>query len=326
MDWFNHNHMPVEGRTILLTGGSEGTGFSAARIFSSKGANVIIVSRNPIKLEEAIEALRAAAKCPRTQRFHTIEADVAEPNYAEGVVADATAWNRGVPPEIVWCLAGIATPMLWTDDGAMKAARYNMDVNYFGSAELSRAMMRAWLLAEQEKKRYLIPDPRPPPKHIIFTGPITSTLVATAGHAPHAPSRFALRALADALAMETRLYPDLPMAVHLVLPHPAAAAAASYDEARPHSTIAPPQIKGAETPQDPDDAARAAIAGIERGRYFVATSWLGELVRWGAIGGSPRNSWVVDTLMGWVVPLVMAFWMWDLRAQVAAWNQKKKVL
>jgi 3-dehydrosphinganine reductase len=115
----------LNSQTILLTGASEGTGLSAARIFSSKGANVIIVSRNLAKLEEAVKSIKTAAKWPETQRFHTIAADVAEPNYAEGVVADATAWNDGHPPEIVWCLAGLSTPMLWTDDGAMKAARYN---------------------------------------------------------------------------------------------------------------------------------------------------------------------------------------------------------
>lgn len=112
-------------QTILLTGASEGTGLSAARIFSSKGANVIIVSRNLAKLEDAIKSIKTAANRPETQRFHAIAADVAEPNYAEGVIADATAWNEGHPPEIVWCLAGLSTPMLWTGDGAMKAARYN---------------------------------------------------------------------------------------------------------------------------------------------------------------------------------------------------------
>lgn len=151
MSWLGRNHMPVEGRvraatprrarenagprkrywltlnpqTILLTGGSEGTGLCAARIFSAKGANVVIVSRNSAKLEEAVESIKAAAKFPETQRFHTIVADVADPSFAEGVVADATAWNHGQPPEIVWCLAGLSTPMLWTDSGAMKAARYN---------------------------------------------------------------------------------------------------------------------------------------------------------------------------------------------------------
>lgn len=100
-----------------MTGGSEGTGLCAARIFASKGANIIIVSRDKVKLAEAINSIKTKAKSAETQRFHAISADVAEPGYAERVVADATAWNHGQPPEIVWCLAGLSTPMLWTDEG-----------------------------------------------------------------------------------------------------------------------------------------------------------------------------------------------------------------
>lgn len=114
-------------QTILLTGASEGTGLSAAKILSGKGANIIIVSRDSAKLKESVKNIKDAAKWPERQRFHTITADVARPNYAESVGADATAWNDGHPPEIVWCLAGLSTPMLWTDDEAIKAARYNSE-------------------------------------------------------------------------------------------------------------------------------------------------------------------------------------------------------
>ena len=107
-----------------MTGGSEGAGLSAARIFSRKGANIVIVSRNQAKLDEAIKSIKTQAKSPETQRFYAIAADVAEPGYAEWVVVDATAWNNGQPPEIVWCLAGLSTPMLWTEEEAIKAARY----------------------------------------------------------------------------------------------------------------------------------------------------------------------------------------------------------
>jgi len=316
MGWFSHNHMPVEGRTILLTGASEGTGLSAARIFSSKGASIIIVSRNTAKLEEAIKSIKNAAKSPETQRFHTIVADVAEPNYAEGVVAAATAWNNGEPPEIVWCLAGLSTPMLWTDDGAMKAARDNMDVNYFGSAEMSWAIMRAWLGKEDQKSGR---DGKH--KHIIFTGSVLSTF-SMAGHGSYCPSKFALRALADALVMETRLYPDVPIDVHLVMPNSILTAGYEREnDTKPAITL---QLEGTETPQTPDVVARVSIAGLEKGNYFITTSFLGELMRWGAMGNSPRNNWVVDTFMGWILPFIMAFVMWDMNTQVSSWGKKNK--
>ncbi|KAI1310329.1 3-ketodihydrosphingosine reductase tsc-10 [Xylaria venustula] len=321
MGWFKYNHMPVEGRTVLLTGGSEGTGLSAARIFSSKGANVIIVSRDLGKLKKAIDSIKSAAKLPETQRFHTIAADVAEPNYAEDVVARATAWNNGQPPEIVWCLAGLSTPMLWTDDESMKAARYNMDVNYFGSAEMSRAIMRAWVLPDQGKQLSSTAEPRPAVRHIIFTGSVLSTF-SMAGHGTYAPSKFALRALADALAMETRLYPSIPIDVHLVMPNSITTAGYEREnETKPAITL---QLEGADKPQDSEVVAQLAIAGMEKGRYFITTSFLGELMRWGAMSNSPRNNWFVDTAMAWIMPFILAFVMWDMNTQVSSWGKGKK--
>jgi short-subunit dehydrogenase len=45
-------------QTILITGASEGMGRSAAIQLAQKGANVVIVSRSPQKLEAAIELIK----------------------------------------------------------------------------------------------------------------------------------------------------------------------------------------------------------------------------------------------------------------------------
>ncbi|KAI0196914.1 3-ketodihydrosphingosine reductase tsc-10 [Astrocystis sublimbata] len=322
MGWFGQNHMPVEGRTILLTGGSDGTGLSAARIFSSRGANVVIVSRTQAKLEAAIQSIKAVAKSPETQRFYAISADVAVPGFAERVVADATAWNNGQPPEIVWCLAGLSTPMLWTEDEALKAARYTMDVNYFGSAEMSHAIMRAWLRPGQPAKQEpSVKKDRPMAKHIIFTGSVLSVF-SLAGHATYTPSKFALRALADALAMEARLYPDTPIEVHLLLPNSVTTAGYERENAtKPQVTV---ELEGRDTPQSADEVAALSIAGLEKGRYFIATSFTGNLMRWSAMGNSPRDNWVVDTLMSSILPFIMLYITWDMNKVAARWGKKNR--
>lgn len=146
-----------------------------------------------------------------------------------------------------------------------------VDVNYFGSAEMSRAIMRAWLLPRQGKQQLSTREPRPAAKHIIFTGSILSTFYM-AGHGTYAPSKFALRALADALVMEARLYPDVPIDVHLVMPDSITTAGYEREnETKPQVTL---QLEGADKPQHPDVVARLSIAGIRKGCYFVTTcSW-----------------------------------------------------
>ena len=50
--------MPVDGKTILITGGSDGMGLSVSCQLAAKGANIIIVARNVGKLEEALVRLK----------------------------------------------------------------------------------------------------------------------------------------------------------------------------------------------------------------------------------------------------------------------------
>ena len=44
-------------KTYVITGANSGTGYEASRIFLSKGANVVMLNRNPDKSAEAIRNL-----------------------------------------------------------------------------------------------------------------------------------------------------------------------------------------------------------------------------------------------------------------------------
>ncbi|MDO6837969.1 SDR family oxidoreductase [Paraglaciecola chathamensis] len=48
----------LEGKTFLITGANTGAGFEASRILLSKGANVVMLNRNPNKSETAINKLK----------------------------------------------------------------------------------------------------------------------------------------------------------------------------------------------------------------------------------------------------------------------------
>jgi 3-dehydrosphinganine reductase len=299
-------------QTVLLTGASEGMGRSAAIQLAAKGANLILVARNVGRLEEALADVRAAASSPSTQRFTYISADVSEPDYASTAIAEAIAWNGGRSPDIVWCVAGMSTPLLWTDDNALAAARRNMDVNYFGSAEMSRAILREWLAPENST------GPDTEPKHLVFTASVLA-LFAIVGYGPYSPSKWALRGLADTLAMEVNLYPDNPVKVHVVYPATITSPGLEREnQTKPGITL---ELEKDEPPETPDTVARRAIAGLEKGEYFVPVSFLGNLMRCGVMGGSPRNNWVFDTLLGWIVPIIYFFVLRGMNAQVRGWTK-----
>lgn len=47
----------LENKTVLITGGSKGIGFSTAELFAAEGANVIITARDVEGLDEARKKL-----------------------------------------------------------------------------------------------------------------------------------------------------------------------------------------------------------------------------------------------------------------------------
>ena len=51
--------VPLKARTYLITGATSGTGFEATKILLSKGAQVVMLNRNPIKSADTITTLKA---------------------------------------------------------------------------------------------------------------------------------------------------------------------------------------------------------------------------------------------------------------------------
>lgn len=68
--------MKLQGKTILLTGGTDGIGLRLARQLREKGAKLIVTGRTPARIEAA-----------RAEGFDVIPADLAGPDGVEAVLA-----------------------------------------------------------------------------------------------------------------------------------------------------------------------------------------------------------------------------------------------
>ncbi|KAK8156144.1 hypothetical protein IWX90DRAFT_434484 [Phyllosticta citrichinensis] len=327
MGLFNRkNYFPVNGKTVVITGGSQGMGRGLGKLLAQKGANVVIVARNKAKLESALEYISGAA-LNSTQRFHFISADVTKAEENNRIIREVTEWNHGQAPDIVWANAGMATPSFLIDT-SVDVLRQQMDINYFAAAFLAQSTLKAWInppaLKDVDKKSLN----SIPARHFILTSS-SAGLVGVAGYSPYSPAKAALRNLSDALHEEVQFYngaryhesgaaaPEIK--IHLVCPGTISTPGHVEENKTKHPvTIV---LEEGDPVQTEDEVAAVAVKELERGYYFIATNFLGKAMRASTLSGSPRNNWFIDTVFSWVTSLVWLFVQPDMDGK--AWKYGK---
>lgn len=309
-------------------------GRALGKILSSKGANVVLVARDPSKLALAKEYIAAVAKSPTKQRFLTVSADVTDPAESQRILDETTTWNHNQPPDIVWANAGSAHPSLFTDT-SIRTLRAQMDINYWGAAYLAHATLRQWF-APTTRKAPAAPSRQP--RHFIITSSSVA-YVGVAGYAPYSPAKAALRNLADALCSEVNLYngarrskdaaivanaPERDVNVHIVIPGTILTEGFDKENASKHPVTK--VLEEGDPKQTEDEVAAAAIKGLERGEYMVTTQWLGYLMKVGMMGGSARGRWLLDTVVGGLANVAWLFIGPDMNHKVYEFGKRKGIL
>lgn len=89
LGWTPDQISSLDGKTYLITGATSGTGYEAARILLSKGAEVVMLNRNPQKSKATIDALKQACGDDAKIRFVTMNlADLASVQAAADEILD----------------------------------------------------------------------------------------------------------------------------------------------------------------------------------------------------------------------------------------------
>ncbi|MFF9359901.1 SDR family oxidoreductase [Streptomyces griseoluteus] len=113
---------------VLVVGGTSGVGLASAREFAAQGADTVIVSRNPQRIDEAVTALSGLAG-PVTGQTLDIRSDDEVAKFA------ATAGEF----DHVVVTAG-ETPMGRVDTLPLDAAYAAMDSKFWGAYRIARAV------------------------------------------------------------------------------------------------------------------------------------------------------------------------------------------
>ncbi|KAL9131078.1 MAG: hypothetical protein Q9217_000901 [Psora testacea] len=301
------NHFPVEGRTVLITGGSQGMGKALAVLLASKGAHVIIVARSVEKLEAALKEICASALYASKQRFHYLSADVTSPTEATRLLSEATTWNQDEPPSLICCCAGSAHTGYFLDLPS-DALKSQMDTNYLSAAYIAHAACQTWL----SKSVVTNPHSKKTPttletRHIIFISSILAFLPLT-GYSAYTPSKIALRALSETLSQELLLY-ELHTRIKPHCVFPGTIFTPGYEAENRTKPGITKKLEEGDVGQTAEEVAKETLRKLERGEENITTSGLlGTAMKAGMLGGSRRSGWgIVETIISWIVTIVLVF-------------------
>jgi 3-dehydrosphinganine reductase len=235
----------VPSRHAVISGGSSGIGLALARRLAGAGWDLTLLARDPRRLAAAREALSECGDA--TRRFRTTSVDVADAAAVEHAVAGAVAALG--PPGLVVASAGMVVPGTF-ETLPLEAFRRTMEVNYFGTLHLVRATLPA--MREQRGGRIVL----------IASG---AALIGIYGYTAYAPTKFAVRGLAETLRSELA-----PEGIGVSVVYPPDTDTPQLREELRLRPAATSLIAGNAKVMSAERVAAAILRGIERRRFMIA--------------------------------------------------------
>ncbi len=234
-------------RHALISGGSSGIGLALAHRLARKGWNLTLLARDPGRLQQAKAALEAESGAAQ---IRLVSADVRDaPAIAAAVDGILAALGA---PDLVVASAGIVIPGLFASL-PQAAFEETMAVNYLGTIHLLKAVLPAMRARRSG--------------HIVMVSS-GAGLIGLYGYTAYAPSKFAVRGLAEALRGE--LKPE-GIGVSIVYP-PDTDTPQLAEEKRVRPDITGKLAGGARV-HSAGDVAQAILKGVERGRFAIVPGW-----------------------------------------------------
>ncbi|XP_057370953.1 3-ketodihydrosphingosine reductase-like [Daphnia carinata] len=279
----------LKGKHVMVTGGSSGIGKYLAIECVKNGAHVSLVARNPALLEEArAEILKFASAAE--QKVSCFSTDVSG-SYEQVERTVLQAEEELGPLFLLANCAGYAKAARFEDTSVDEMKRL-MAVNYLGAAQFSHAVISG-MKGRREGG-------------IVFVSS-QGGLCGIYGFAAYAASKFALRGLAEALAMELKPY-NLTITVSFP-PDTDTPGFAEENKDKPEETRLISESAGLFSPET---VAKALLDHTLKGKFVSTVGLEGFLQSTVCAGMSPVTSFVdllIQVFSMGLVRLVSVFYL-----------------
>ncbi len=262
----------LDGKNVVVTGGSYGIGKEIARAFLKEGANVFAIARDAEKLEASVEELSRDAREGR--RVKGYPCDVTDRESISKLIETISSEEGGL--DALVNNAGIVIPgyfeKLEVDD--FEAV---LKTNYLGAVYTTKAALPHLLGRDHSA--------------ITFTSSAAG-LKGIFGYSAYGPTKSALICLAEVLRAELKSK-GVQVTV-LCPPDTDTPGFAEEKKARPRETDL---IGGSATLMSPVDVAALFLRGFKKGKFMVIGDFMSKLL-FRLNGVSPRlTDFILDTMV-----------------------------
>ena len=242
-------------KIVYITGGSQGIGLASAKLFAARGAHVIIFARRQGALEDALKQI-ATGRITDQQKFSCMPLDVSRREDVEATMFRAVK-DFGVPDVLLNC-AGYAHP------------RYFEDISYAQFDEI----MHVDLYGTWNTVSTLAPLMKERGGYIVNTSSMCGFL-GVFGYADYCAAKFGIVGLSEVLRGELKWH-NIRVSV-LCPPDTDTPGFAEENKTKPDETKA---VSGAAKMMQPEDVAKALLAGIAKEEFMIIPNFDGRFTWW----------------------------------------------
>eukprot|EP01018_Ginkgo_biloba_P025120 Gb_06707 [translate_table: standard] len=178
----------VNGKHVLITGGSSGIGFGIAKEALLQGAFVTLIARNPSRLDKAVENLVEEVKVNR-DRICTKIADVGNYEMISMAIKQSFQWKA---IDVLVCNAGVARNA-HLDEAPIQDLHAIIGTNLTGVINTLHAALP---LMKQRSAQ---------PSSVVLVSSLAALWISY-GNAVYTATKYALKGLAEAMRLELMPY------------------------------------------------------------------------------------------------------------------------
>ena len=247
--------MDLTGKCAIVTGGSNGIGKAIAGLLARNGANVFLIARTQELLRLASQETKQEAS-NASQRFGFFSADVSDQSAVQDAVKAAEV--ECGPVAVVVNSAGFHRTG-YVEKVSISDIEDEVRVNYLGTVYMVKQVLPGMI----ERREGWIQN-------------ISSLagLKGIFGYAGYSGSKFAVMGFSEAIRSELRPY---GISVSVLCPPDVDVEKLEHYVEREQPLENVRVSEGAKAMQ-PEDVARAAIAGMERGSFIIIPGFSGKML------------------------------------------------